>query len=77
MRPDLENSVKRFFCPNCGTAIGTISPSRPTSMIVKVGTLDDPSVFKSSAAIFTCDRQEYQYLPSDIPAFDKRPPKKA
>ena len=75
-RPDLENPVKRFFCPNCGTAIGTISPSRPKSMIVKVGTLDDRSVFNSAAAIFTCDKQEYQYIPEGVPAFDKRPPAK-
>jgi len=75
-RPDLENPVKRHFCPNCGTGIGTRSPSRPNSMIVKVGTLDDPSQFAAHAAIFTCDKQPYHYIPESIPAFDKRPPKK-
>jgi len=76
-RRDLENPVKRHFCATCGTGIGSRSPSRPNSMIVKVGTLDDPSVFHATAAIFTCDKQAYQHIPDGVPAFDKRPPKKA
>ena len=42
-RPDLETPVKRHFCSNCGTAIGSESLARPTSMIIKVGTMDDAS----------------------------------
>jgi len=75
-RTDLETPVTRHFCPNCGTAIGTRSPSRPDSMIVKVGTMDDPSVFTSNAAIFTCDMQPFHHIPDGLPRFDKRPPKK-
>ena len=45
-------------------------------MLVKVGTLDNPSLFSSAAAIFTYDIQEYQYNPEGIPAFDKRQPAK-
>ncbi len=75
-RTDLETPVSRHFCNKCGTAIGTESPSRPNSMIVKVGTLDDPSIFKAQAAIFTCDLQPYHHLPEGVPSFDKRPPKK-
>ena len=72
-RSDLENPVTRFFCPTCGTGIGTHSPARPGSMIVKVGTLDDPTTFKANVAIFTCDQQPYHHIPDDVPAFDKRP----
>ena len=75
-RSDLETPVKRYFCQNCGTSIGAISPARPGSMIVKAGTLDDPSVFSPSAAIFTCDRQSFHHIPDGLPTFDKRPPKK-
>ena len=75
-RKDLETPVTRHFCDKCGTAIGTESPSRPNSMIVKVGTLDNPSTFEAKAAIFTCDLQPYHYLPSGLPSFEKRPPKK-
>lgn len=75
-RSDLENPVTRHFCGTCGTGIGSRSPSRPNSMIVKVGTLDSPENYQAQAAIFTCDQQTYHHIPGDIPSFDKRPPKK-
>ena len=75
-RSDLENPVTRHFCGACGTSIGSRSPSRPNSMIIKVGTLDNPGEYQAQAAIFTCDRQTYHYIPSNIPSFDKRPSKK-
>ena len=75
-RTDLETPVTRHFCENYGTAIGTESPARPNSMIVKVGTLDDTSVFAAQAARFTCDIQPFHHLPDGLPAFEKRPPKK-
>ena len=75
-RADLENPVIRHFCGVCGTGIGSRSPSRPNSMIVKVGTLDKPEDFQAQAAIFTCDRQVYHHIPESIPSFEKRPPKK-
>ena len=74
-RTDLPTPVERYFCQDCGTAIGSISPSRPNSMIVKVGTLDDPSVFTAKAAIFTCDLQSFHHVPEGLPSFDKRAPK--
>ena len=72
-RSDLERPVTRAFCPTCGTAIGTRSPARPGSMIIKVGTLDDPSVFEPKAAIFTVDMQPFHSLPADVPSFERRP----
>jgi hypothetical protein len=72
-RSDLERPVTRFFCPTCGTSIGARSPARPESMIVKVGTLDDPSVFKAQAAIFTIDMQPFHHLPQDAKVFERRP----
>jgi hypothetical protein len=72
-RRDLENPVTRFFCPTCGTAIGNLSPSRANAMILKVGTLDDPSIFKSEIAIFTIDKQTFHHIPEDIPQFERRP----
>ena len=75
-RSDLENPVIRHFCGACGTGIGSRSPSRPKSMIVKVGTLDKPEDYQAQAAIFTCDKQAFHYISESIPSFEKRPPKK-
>ena len=68
-KKDLETPVTRHFCDKCGTAIGTENPTRPNSMIIKVGTLDDPSKFEAKAAIFTRDLQPYHYFPRGLPSF--------
>jgi hypothetical protein len=72
-RPDLEKAVTRLFCNHCGTAIGTQNPMRPTSIILKVGTFDDPSIFTPAVAIFTCDKQKFHHIGEGVKAFDKRP----
>jgi hypothetical protein len=72
-RSDLERPVTRYFCGTCGTGIGTRSPLRPNAIILKVGTFDDPSIFRPGAAIFTIDRQPFHHIPKDIPAFERRP----
>ena len=72
-RPDLERPVTRHFCENCGTGIASETPNRPDSIVVKVGTLDDPSIFKPAVAIYTCDKQDYHHIPEDLLTFDKRP----
>ena len=72
-RSDLERPVTRYFCPRCGTALGTRSPARPGSFIVKVGTLDDPSFFQPRVAIFTVDKQPFHHIPEGLPAFERRP----
>ena len=71
-RSDLDTPVVRHFCSNCGTGIGSRSPSRPNSMIVKIGTFDDQSFFMPQVAIFTCDKQPYHHIADGLPAFDKR-----
>ena len=43
-------------------------------LILKIGTLDDPSVFEGpQMAIFTCDAQDYHEVPTGIPTFEKVP----
>lgn len=71
-RPDLETPVTREFCPNCGTHLVT-RVSRPI-VIVKVGGLDDPSVFgEPQVALFTIDRQAFHHIPQEVSAYERRP----
>lgn len=72
-RSDLERPVTREFCSNCGTHLLTRSPARPDAVIVKVGSLDEPSVFDPQIAIFTCDLQSFHRIPEGVKTFDKRP----
>ncbi len=71
-RSDIENGVTREFCPNCGTHVTT--RAMPGMVMIKVGTLDDPSIFEGpQMAIYTCDKQAYHHVPTDIPTFEKLP----
>ena len=62
-RSDLEGAVTREFCAECGTHMVTRRPGLP-AVILKVGTLDDPSLYGSpQMAIFTIDRQIFHQIP--------------
>ncbi len=54
-------------------AVPQRAQKRPGSIIIKVGTLDDPSFFKPKVAIFTVDKQPFHHIPDGVPAFERRP----
>jgi hypothetical protein len=72
-RTDIPSPVRRDFCGTCGTHLAAYSAGMGL-MFIKVGTLDDPSVFgMPQAAIFTCDAQSFHQIPSGVPAFERLP----
>jgi hypothetical protein len=74
-RSDIERPVTREFCPNCGTHV--VTRPRPSAVVVKVGTLDDPSLFgKPDMAIYTIDKQPYHHIPDRLPNFERLPPRR-
>ena len=73
-RSDLETPVTREFCPECGTHILSRAPGLAGAALIKVGTLDDPSVFDGAQmAIFTVDQQAFHQLPEGVPSFERGP----
>jgi hypothetical protein len=66
--------VTREFCPECGTHLVTRVPGMPMT-IVKVGTLDDPSLFGGpQLAIYTVEKQPFHQIPEGLLAFERLPP---
>jgi hypothetical protein len=51
--------------------------TRPTvvpAVVLKVGTLDDPSLFGSpQMAIYTIDKQAFHQIPEGLPSFERLP----
>ena len=73
-RSDLSAPVTREFCAQCGTHILARSPSVASAVLLKVGTLDDPSAYGTpQMAIFTIDKQTFHHLPEGIPVFERVP----
>ena len=71
-RTDLERPVTREFCGECGTQLVTLVPGLP-AVIIKVGTLDDPTLFTPQVAIYTVDKQAFHHIPAGMPAFERLP----
>ncbi|WP_120632013.1 GFA family protein [Ruegeria sp. EL01] len=73
-RSDRAAPVTREFCADCGTHITTHRPGLDP-IILKVGTLDDPSIFRGAkAALFVAEKQSFHCIPEGIPSFDGLPP---
>jgi len=73
-RADREHAVTREFCPECGTHILTRSPALPQAVILKVGTLDDTSVFGQPQVVMqTADAPSFHHIPEGIPSFERFP----
>ena len=73
-RSDLDQPVTREFCGNCGTHLTTRRSDLPL-VILKVGTLDDPSLYGApQMAIYTLDKQPFHMIPEGVPTFERQPP---
>jgi hypothetical protein len=72
-RSDIPHPVTREFCGTCGTHIISRPPDIP-QLVLKVGTLDDPSVFGAAQfAVYTIDKQAFHHIPDGMPAFERLP----
>jgi hypothetical protein len=73
-RKDLENPVTREFCAECGTHLLAKAPALAGAVLLKVGTLDDPTLFGDpQMAIFTSEKQSFHHIPASATAFERGP----
>ena len=67
------NSIVRYFCEECGTPLFAESSANPAVLSIKVGSLDDPSGFKSTGSIWVGSAQPWHHIDPNLPRFDKDP----
>ena len=73
-RPDLEHAVQREFCSRCGVHLVARSPALPDTVLVRPGTLDDPSLCgRPEVVIFTSEMQSFHQLPEGVPSHERLP----
>ena len=71
---DSGNTVARAFCPECGSPLFLTVSTRPDIVGIRVGTLDDPSVFRPQAHIFTRSAQPWDPMDPALPQYPAYPP---
>ena len=67
-------SPTRHFCEICGVHLTARSERAQGAVLVKVGTLDDPSAFQGPQLVtWTSEMQKFHLLPPDVPAYPEMP----
>lgn len=65
----------RNFCPVCGSLVFGGIVGKDESHTIYAGSLDDPSLFRPSVAIFARGRPAWAVIPPDLKVFDAMPTK--
>ena len=65
--------VRRRFCPQCGCHLFADSPGYPGLVVVRVGTLDNPSLIKPLANIWSSSAPGWACLDPLLERIDKQP----
>jgi hypothetical protein len=63
----------RNSCPVCGSLVFGGEVGKDTSFTIYAGTLDDPSLFHPTVAIFTRGRPDWAVIPADLKVFERAP----
>ena len=70
---DTGNKVTRKFCPSCGTPVLSELSVNTAMMVLKAGTLDDPSWLKPSMHIWTASGQPWAETSPELPKAERNP----
>jgi hypothetical protein len=71
---DAGNVMHRKFCPACGTPLFSEAEARPTVIIARAGTLDDPNRIVPSMTIWTASAPRWACFDESQPQFAAGPP---
>lgn len=71
---DSGNQMARGFCPVCGVQITTRAESRPETIMLRSGTLDDPNIANPTAAIWTASAPRWACIDPALENFSGQPP---
>jgi hypothetical protein len=63
----------RNFCPVCGSLVFGGERGKDTEFTLYAGSLDDPSSFRPTMAIFTRNRPEWAVIPPGLEIFEGMP----
>ena len=70
---DSGKTLLRTFCPECGSSIATGVEVMPGMIMLKAGSLDDPSIVQPVMQIYCDSAQPWVSLGGEIKSFPKMP----
>jgi hypothetical protein len=70
---DSGNPLTRYFCPECGSPLYTVSPVHPEVLYVKAGTLDDPRLVQPRRQNWMQSRVSWTTVDPELPGSPKNP----
>lgn len=71
---DSGAQVTTGFCPRCGSPLFGQSSSMPGIKVVRVGSLDDPSIYAPQMLVYASRRHPWAVVDEALPAFATMPP---
>lgn len=70
---DSGTSMRRSFCPTCGTPLFSEAATRPDVMVVRAGTLDDPELGRPEGFIWTASAPRWGHVDSNLANCEGQP----
>ena len=70
---DSGHTTTRAFCGDCGSPLFGLPGNSLDMVTIRVGSLDDPSVFRLGQDIYTSSAQPWDHMNPDLPKFAKLP----
>ena len=71
---DSGNTIRRMFCPRCGTPLWWTGDGFPGVVVLSLSSLDDPGQISPSREVWTDNAVAWCRIADDIERFAKRPP---
>lgn len=71
---DSGTEMHRGFCPTCGVHITSAAATRPETVFIRAGTLDNPGLVTPTAAIWMDSAPRWACLDPSVEQIAKQPP---
>ena len=70
---DSGNTVRRGFCPRCGSPVWGVSSGFPEILVLRAGSLDDPERFRPGAIVYAASAPGWDHMDPALPSFPRMP----
>lgn len=70
---DSGNTVRRGFCPDCGSPVFAYESAYPKIVILQASSLDDPSWHQPTADMYTASAHPWDSMNPQLPKFAGEP----